>query len=65
MGNVRVIVLVENSVRFYSAYLPLIYGEVVKQPSKEQPQRLVDMRRNSLERVTTVLDEFECGRALE
>ncbi|MCH7814099.1 MAG: histidine kinase, partial [Planctomycetes bacterium] len=30
VGNVRVIVLVENSVRFYSAYLPLIYGEVVK-----------------------------------
>lgn len=29
-GDVRVIVLVENSVRFYSAYLPLIYGEVVK-----------------------------------
>jgi CheY-like chemotaxis protein len=29
-GDVRVIVLVENSVRFYSAYLPLIYAEVVK-----------------------------------
>ena len=30
VGDVRVIILVENSVRFYSAYLPLIYGEVVK-----------------------------------
>ena len=30
VGNVRVIILVENSVRFYSAYLPLIYTEVVK-----------------------------------
>ncbi len=30
VGDVRVIILVENSVRFYSAYLPLIYAEVVK-----------------------------------
>ena len=30
VGDVRVIILVENSVRFYSAYLPLIYSEVVK-----------------------------------
>ena len=35
------------------------------QPREEQAQRLLDMRRNSLERVITVLDEFECGRALE
>ncbi len=30
VGDVRVIVLVENSVRFYSAYLPLIYTQVVR-----------------------------------
>ena len=30
VGDVRIIILVENSVRFYSAYLPLIYGELVK-----------------------------------
>ena len=30
IGDVRVLILVENSVRFYSAYLPLIYTEVVK-----------------------------------
>ncbi|MGD2110438.1 MAG: PEP/pyruvate-binding domain-containing protein, partial [Phycisphaerae bacterium] len=30
VGDVRVIILVENSVRFYSTYLPLIYSEVVK-----------------------------------
>ena len=30
VGDVRVIILVENSVRFYSAYLPLIYTELVK-----------------------------------
>ncbi|HNQ22968.1 MAG TPA: PEP/pyruvate-binding domain-containing protein [Phycisphaerae bacterium] len=29
-GDVRVIILVENSVRFYSAYLPLIYTEIMK-----------------------------------
>ncbi|MCP4591075.1 MAG: histidine kinase, partial [bacterium] len=31
VGNVRVVILVENSVRFYSAYLPLIYTELMKQ----------------------------------
>ncbi|MCH8147866.1 MAG: histidine kinase [Planctomycetes bacterium] len=30
VGDVRVIILVENSIRFYSVFLPLIYGEVVK-----------------------------------
>jgi DNA-binding NarL/FixJ family response regulator len=29
VGDVRVIILVENSVRFYSAYLPLIYTELM------------------------------------
>jgi CheY-like chemotaxis protein len=29
-GDVRVIILVENSVRFYSTYLPLIYTELMK-----------------------------------
>ncbi len=31
VGNVRVIILVENSVRFYSSYLPVIYTELMKQ----------------------------------
>jgi hypothetical protein len=31
VGNVRVIILIENSVRFYSSYLPLIYTELMKQ----------------------------------
>jgi len=30
-GDVRVILLVEDSVRFYSAYLPLLYTEIVRQ----------------------------------
>jgi hypothetical protein len=31
--GVRVIILVENSVRFYSAYLPLMYSEIMQQAS--------------------------------
>jgi len=32
--GVRVIILVENSVRFYSAFLPLIYAEILRQTSE-------------------------------
>ncbi len=31
VGNVRVIILIEDSVRFYSSYLPLIYTELMRQ----------------------------------
>jgi hypothetical protein len=31
--GVRVIILVENSVRFYSSFLPLIYTETMQQTS--------------------------------
>jgi DNA-binding NarL/FixJ family response regulator len=31
--GVRVIILVENSVRFYSSYLPLMYAEIMRQTS--------------------------------
>lgn len=31
LGNVRVIILIENSVRFYSSYLPLLYEELMRQ----------------------------------
>lgn len=31
LGNIRVILLVENSVRYYSRYLPLLYTEVMTQ----------------------------------
>lgn len=30
-GGVRVVILVENSIRFYSSYLPLIYTEIMQQ----------------------------------
>ena len=33
-GNVKVIILVENSIRFYSSYLPLLYRELLKHTRK-------------------------------
>ena len=33
-GDVKVIILVENSIRFYSSYLPLLYRELLKQTRK-------------------------------
>ncbi|MCA9726948.1 MAG: PEP/pyruvate-binding domain-containing protein [Candidatus Eisenbacteria bacterium] len=33
LAGVRTIILIENSVRFYSSYLPLLYTELVKQTS--------------------------------
>lgn len=49
-GDVRVILLVEDSVRFYSAYLPLVYTEIMKQThdlmadSVNLAQKLLRMR---------------------
>jgi len=49
-GDVRVILLVEDSVRFYSAYLPLIYTEIMNQThdlmadSVNLSQKLLRMR---------------------
>jgi len=49
-GDVRVILLVEDSVRFYSAYLPLAYTEIVQQThdlmadSVNLAQKLLRMR---------------------
>lgn len=34
VGLVRVILLVENSVRYYSRYLPLLYTEIIKQTQR-------------------------------
>ena len=31
LGDIRVILLVENSIRYYSRYLPLLYTEVMTQ----------------------------------
>jgi hypothetical protein len=48
--GVRVIILIEDSVRFYSAYLPLIYAEILRQTQNlmadglNLPQRLLRQR---------------------
>ncbi|MBE2218613.1 MAG: hypothetical protein IAE90_10435 [Ignavibacteria bacterium] len=34
VGLVRVILLVENSIRYYSRYLPLLYSEIIKQTQR-------------------------------
>ncbi len=46
VGNVRIIILIENSVRFYSTYLPLIYTEMVK-----LTQALMDEGINRMQRL--------------
>jgi DNA-binding NarL/FixJ family response regulator len=45
VGNVRIIILIENSVRFYSQYLPLIYTELVKQTQALMEQGIHRMQR--------------------
>jgi len=45
VGDVRVIILVENSIRFYSAYLPLIYTEVVNLTQSLMSEGLNNMHR--------------------
>ncbi len=48
VGLVRVILLVENSVRYYSRYLPILYTEIIK-----QTQRLIT--RDNLDGVKKIL----------
>ncbi len=48
VGLVRVILLVENSIRYYSRYLPILYSEIIK-----QTQRLIT--RDNLDGVKKIL----------
>ena len=46
IGLVRVILLVEDSVRYYSRYLPLLYTEIMKQTQRIiSDEHLVDMKK--------------------
>ena len=45
VGNVRVIILIEDSVRYYSMFLPIIYSELV-----HQTQRLISGDLNEMQR---------------
>jgi len=44
-GNVRVIIIVEDSIKFYSSFLPLIYTELVSQTQRVVDEGLNDMHR--------------------
>jgi CheY-like chemotaxis protein len=46
IGLVRVILLVEDSIRYYSRYLPLLYTEIMKQTQRIiSDEQLVDMKK--------------------
>ncbi|MFH1144187.1 MAG: PEP/pyruvate-binding domain-containing protein [Candidatus Eisenbacteria bacterium] len=67
MAGVKCIILVEDSVRFYSAYLPMLYTEIVKQTqslmaeSVNRMQQLIRMRARPKILLAT---SFEEGAAL-
>jgi len=42
VGLTRVILLVEDSIRYYSRYLPILYGEIMKQTARLARERTVD-----------------------
>ena len=44
-GDVRVIILVEDSIRYYSIFLPLIYTEIVKQTQRSISDDINEMQR--------------------
>ncbi len=44
-GNVRVIILVDDSIRYYSMFLPLIYTEIVRQTRRIISEDLNEMQR--------------------
>ncbi len=46
VGLVRVILLVENSIRYYSRYLPTLYTEIIKQTQRLiKDEHLEDMKK--------------------
>jgi len=44
-GNVRVIIMVEDSIRFYSTLLPIFYTEIVRQTQRAISEDLNEMQR--------------------
>ncbi len=48
VGLVRVILLVENSVRYYSRYLPILYNEIIKQTQRLITQDNLDVVKKNL-----------------
>ena len=48
IGLTRVILLVEDSIRYYSRYLPILYGEILKQTLRLATERNLDGMARSL-----------------
>jgi hypothetical protein len=48
IGMTRVILLVEDSIRYYSRYLPILYGEILKQTLRLTAERNIDGLARSL-----------------
>ncbi len=48
IGLVRVILLVEDSIQYYSRYLPTLYAEIIKQTQKLMTDEKLDERRRLL-----------------
>jgi hypothetical protein len=44
-GNVRVIIMIEDSIRYYSMFLPIIYTEIVRQTRRIISEDLNEMQR--------------------
>ncbi|MBN2553922.1 MAG: hypothetical protein JXB06_14180 [Spirochaetales bacterium] len=73
IGLVRVILLVEDSIRYYSRYLPLLYTEIMKQTQRIiSDEQLVDMKKllrmrarpkvlmaESFEEAQGIIEEYE------
>ena len=50
IGMVRVILLVEDSIRYYSRYLPVLYQEIMKQTSRLVSEEQLDAKKKVLRR---------------
>ena len=66
-GNVQVILLIENSIRYYSIFLPIIYTEIVRQTQRSLSEDLNEMQRLLRRRIRPKIllaENFEEGISL-
>jgi len=66
-GNVQVILLIEDSIRYYSIFLPIIYTEIVRQTQRSLSEDLNEMQRLLRRRIRPKIllaDSFEEGLSL-
>jgi len=66
-NNVQVIIMLEDSIRYYSTFLPIIYGEFVRQTQRSISEDLNEMQRLLRRRARPkilLVDNFEDGMKL-